>query len=114
MVVRGEQIDDMREAQDATDDRGLMKYFRENHADTTEQYNDPELLGTISRARERARSYGIRGNEGTKKFIIMAVLISPTFDEDPTVNRYLKQPDLTPDFKIVALADQAAHHIPHR
>jgi hypothetical protein len=114
MVVRGKQIDGMKVAIDATYDRKLMNYFRQNHADTTSQYSDPELLGVISTARERALSYGIQGDEGTKKFIIMAVLISPTFDEDPTVNRYLKQPDLDPDFKIVALADQVAHDIRER
>jgi hypothetical protein len=114
MIVRGTQMDDMSAAMDAAYDRKLMIYFRENHASATAQYNDAELLNVISSARARAPSYGIRGGEGTRKFIYLAVLISPTFDDDPNVKRYLKQPDLDPDFKIVSLAHQVGHDIGER
>jgi|SRR5579884_2217090 len=111
MKIRNDQMGSMDAARQAEYDRGLLRYFRSEHAGITGQYSDAELLNMISVARRRAASYGIRSGDGTKKFVIMAVLISPTFDEHPDVKRYLKQPDLDPDYKIIALSEQVARNI---
>ncbi len=111
MMIRGGQMDEMGAAMLAEYDQKLMQYFRSDHAEATAQHSDSYLLNVISSARERARSYGVRSGEGTRKFVVMAVLINPTFDEHPDVKRYLRQPDLDPDYKIITLGDQVARNI---
>jgi hypothetical protein len=111
MIVRREQMDKITSARQAEYDRKLRAYFRTDHPEATAHYTDDQLLSTISAARERAPSWGIETGEGTKKFILMAVLISPTFDEHPDVKRYLKEPNLDPDYKIVALSRQVARDL---
>ncbi len=111
MIVRREQLDEIFSAQQAEFDRKLCNYFRTDHPEATAHYTDDQLLSTISAARERAASWGIETGEGIKKFILMVVLISPTFDEHPVVKRYLKEPDLDPDYKIVALSRQVARNL---
>ena len=111
MLIRSEQTDEMMRRMRDEYHRKLMDYFRLNHGDATAQFSDGELLSIIAAACDRARSYGIDSGEGTQKFVVIEVLINPNFDDDPTVKRYLKQPDLDPDFKIMTLADQVARNI---
>jgi hypothetical protein len=111
MIIRREQMDEITSARQAEYDRKLRRYFRTDHPEATAHYTDEQLLSTISTARERAPSWGIETGEGTKKFILMAVLISPTFDEHPDVRRYLKEPSLDPDYKIVALSRQVGRNL---
>lgn len=111
MIIRRKQMDEIMSAQQAEFDRKLCSYFRADHPEATAHYTDDQLLSIISAARERSASYAIETGEGIKKFILMAVLISPTFDEHPDVKRYLKEPDLDPDYKIVALGRQVARNL---
>jgi hypothetical protein len=111
MVVRSNQVAEMNESMRAEYHRKLMKHFRQKHPEITARFGDSELLAIVSNACDKAQSYGIQTGEGTRKFVAMAVLIRPDFDEEPTVHRYLKQPDLDPDFKIITLADRAGQNI---
>jgi hypothetical protein len=111
MIVRSDQVENISASQGTEYHRKLARQLRANHREATARYTDAEMLKIIESAHERATGYGIRREEGVRKFITMAVLIHPNFDEDPTVKSYLKQPDLDPDFKIVKLADRVGKNI---
>jgi len=111
MLIRSDQVDDMAASQLSAYHRKLARQFRANHREATARYTNDEMLTIIASAHDRATGYGIRREEGVRKFITMAVLIHPNFDDEPTVKSYLKQPDLDPDFKIIRLADRVGKNI---
>ena len=108
MLIRSEQIAQIETSMRSEYWRRVMRGFQKRHPEITERFDEAQLLNIIVRAAETAGRYGISGGEPTMKFIAMAVLIDPNFDEEPAVQRFLSHPDLDPDAKICMLAKLTA------
>jgi hypothetical protein len=59
----------------------------------------------------KSKDYGLVSGDGVRRFIKLAVLISPQFDQQPDVQRFLRMPDLEPDMKIKLLSQLVAQQL---
>ena len=105
MQIRPNQVAEMSQAKREQSFRGLLLDLRESAPSATAQFDDESLLSIIRQACDKAATYGVKSNEATTAFIKMAVFAGINFDDDPTIRRYLRTPDLDPDYKVKLLAE---------
>jgi hypothetical protein len=111
MRIRSEQVRQMQVAREASFCERICGELREETPEQTARFSDEALSGTVSEAIEKAKSYGIASGDGVRRFVKLAVLIDPRFDELPDVQRFLKMPDLDPDLKIKLLSERTAQEL---
>lgn len=108
MQISLAQLDQIHSARRAAYCWKLCEELRTEATEQVAQRDPEELLATVSDAVGRATRYGIVGGDGIRRFVKLAVLVDPRFDELPAVQSFLGLADLDPDLKIKMLSDLAA------
>lgn len=111
MRLSSEQLEQIQSQREAEFTSRLCADLRATAPEQLSSLADAALTKAVSSAVERARSYGIVSGDGIRRFVSLAVLVSPHFDEDPGVRGFLKLADLEPDLKIKLLSDLTAAHL---
>lgn len=109
--IRKKQVEQFAQSRRHKSQRILMAELRESAPTATAQYTDAELLDVMEQASQKAASYGIESSDSTTAFVKLAVFAGLNFDNDPTVQRFLRSPELTPDFKTQLLASLVAEKL---
>jgi hypothetical protein len=65
----------------------------------------------IAEAHQRARRHGLQTAEGFSRFIGLAIIIDPHYDEEPRTAAFLAVPEVDPDIKIKMLCDMVAANL---
>lgn len=105
MKISKAQIQAFQSALDEKYCRELFNWFRGHHPAETARLDDVELLGIIRESVSRARERKVGSAEATLRYVALAVLISPEFDQQPEVIAFLDAPGFDPDLKIHLLSD---------
>lgn len=105
MRIRSNQLVQITHAQREESFRRLAMELRRTSPHATSHLDDDSLLETIRQASEKARAYGIESDAATTLFSKIAVFAGSSFDQDPTIQRFLRAPELDPDYKIALLAE---------
>lgn len=105
LVIRQVQLDQMQAAMDQSYYHHLHVYFRENYSKETQKWDDHILLEIIVKSVKRARQLGVKSAEAMLRYVGLAVLVNPNFDNDPKVSAFFDAPDFDPDYKVHLLSD---------
>lgn len=108
MRIRTNQVEEMGRGKKDESFRRLLAELRQSSPFATSHLDDASLLNIIEQATEKAQAYGVTSNKATTDFVKMAVFAGISFDEDPAIQQYLRNPDLDPDYKVSLLAELAA------
>src|SRR5271157_4581102 len=108
MQIRVEQIESLISAQQEGYERRLLAFFRGAVPKATAEFTEAALLEVIREGLRKARRYGIESGPSVARFIGLMLLLSPHFDEEPAVQRFLALPDLDPNLRIKTLSDLLA------
>jgi hypothetical protein len=111
MQIRSEQIQQMQVLMDTKFCGRICTELRTEIPAQVSRFGDLDLLRVVSDAVEKAKKYQVTGGDAVRRFVKLAVLISPQFDEIPDVQRFLRLPDLDPDAKIKLLCELTAQHL---
>jgi hypothetical protein len=111
MQIREDQILQMARARRDESYRLMLAELRQTAPGATAHFDDAKLLATIRQAAEKAREYGVTSNRATTDFVKIAVFAGISFDQDPTVQRFLKSPELDPNYKVSLLAELVAKRL---
>lgn len=111
MRIRPEQLRQMKSVRDADFCARLCAELRAALPEQTTHLSEPVLSKLVSDALDKAQRYQFASGDAVRRFIKLAVLISPQFDEVPEVQRFLMMPDLDPDVKIKLLSELTAQHL---
>jgi len=111
MKTRKEQVEKMTAAKKQESFRRLAAELRESAPTATSHLDDDGLMEIIKQATDKALAYGVRSSKATTAFVKMAVFAGISFDQDPSVQQFLKSPDLELDYKVTLLAEAAAQKV---
>lgn len=114
MQISSAQIDRIRLARQDEYCAKLCKELRAEVPEWLAERDPEELLIAVRAAVAKATGYGIVGGDGIRRFVKLAVLVDPRFDELPAVQGFLGLADLDPDLKIKLLSDLAAIELRNR
>ena len=105
LKIHQRQMEKLGELADDVFHRRLQAYFRENFPKETAKWDDPSLLTIITNSVGRARELGVESSDALIRYVGLAVLVDPNFDEDAAVRRFLHAPNVDPDYKVHMLSD---------
>jgi len=111
MRIRPEQARKMQAARDEEFCSRLCKELRAAIPEQASRFSDSDLPVLVSQAVNKARKYQICDGESLRRFVKLAVLISPEFDELPDVQRFLRMPDLDFPTKMRLLCELTAQQL---
>lgn len=111
MFIRAEQVRQMQLRRETLFCQQICAELRAQVPERTAPLNDDALLKAVAEAYTKSLGYGIGTGGGVRRFIKLAVLVNPKFDEAPDVQRFLRMPDLDPDTKIKLLAQSVAQRL---
>ena len=111
MRIRSNQIDFLTRVREVSFCKQICVELRDEFPKSTTEMQDENLSQIVAKAIGKARNYEIVSGDGIRRFVKLAVLIDPLFDEVPEVQRLLSMPDLDPDLKIELLSNLTALHL---
>ncbi|HXM45624.1 MAG TPA: hypothetical protein VN924_30585 [Bryobacteraceae bacterium] len=83
----------------------LREHYRKAIPEQAGKYDDTALLSVIAETHQRARRYGLQTADGMCRFIGLAIIIDPRFDDEASTAAFLAAPELDPDVKVGMLCD---------
>jgi hypothetical protein len=104
-------MDAFQQSADADYHRRLRDHYKATIPEHTAKYDDTALLKVIAESHGRARRYGLQTADGLSRFIGLAIVINPHYDEEPRTARFLAAPEVDPDVKIKMLCDMVAANL---
>ena len=111
MIVRADQMREMQVTRETLFFQRICAELRAQVPERTAPLDDDALLKAVAEAYTKSLGYGISTGGGVRRFVKLAVLVNPKFDEAPDVQRFLRMPDLDPDTKIKLLAQSVAQRL---
>jgi hypothetical protein len=86
----------------------VARYIRAEHPDAVRAISDEELLRRVSLGIARAESHGLTWDSSITAFVAMMFEVAPTFDEQPSISRVLKDESIPADRRLEALWERTS------
>jgi len=91
--------------------RQLLSHLRTTLAGHIQSRADAELIEIIKVAVEKAQRFGVTTGHAVMRYVTLAVVINPNFDEMPEVRRLFDLEGFDPDYKVHLLSDLLIAHL---
>jgi hypothetical protein len=121
LTIRPEQLETFLPVAEASFERRVADYIREEHADEAvtlpagegevienkvNGLDDETLLKMVRTGIARARSYGMTWESSITAFVVLMFVVAPNFDGHPLMTHILKDGSIEPDERIDRLCEQ--------
>jgi hypothetical protein len=105
LQIRPEQMAEFDKAVRRNFHQRLLAHYRQHLPEVTASWDDATLAQRIADADRRASLHGIRSERGIARFVGIALVAGPEFDNIPEVRACLDRPGVDPEVKIDLLVD---------
>jgi len=100
------QMETLDRAIDAAYARDVARYIRAEHEALVRSLPEAELLRRVEIGIGRAKRYGMTWDATITAFVAIMFEVAPAFDEQPAIQRVLRDDRLPADVRIDALWDR--------
>ncbi len=111
MIIRDEQIQAIYRARLDISLRSLALHYRATAPYFVSELDDATLFAKLERGIERARIYDIVEGDALLQFLAFWLVVTENFDQEPSINRFLRHPGLDPAVKMSTLSDQMVEQL---
>jgi hypothetical protein len=107
MIIREEQIKALADAFRQETVNRIVEHLDENHHEAIKDVSRPDLFERVEDGIKRAEAFGFQTESCMAWYVAMLFEISPRFDEQETINKFLADSELPEELKIEELLDAA-------
>ena|SRR5215203_6073186 len=100
MIIRKDQIDELRAAQEPEFAHELVRHLRTFHAPAVAERSDTTLYRLVRVKIREAHEYDLERSEDVAAFVALCFQISLNFHRQPAINAILLDPATPPERKI--------------
>lgn len=104
-VLQQAQLDALASSRERQYREDLLRHFRRDGLEPARAPSDEMLRSTIAHALDQARRLGVVSANGLLRYVSLAVLVSPDFDQIDEVRRLLDAPGFDQDYKVQLLSE---------
>jgi pSer/pThr/pTyr-binding forkhead associated (FHA) protein len=84
----------------------MESFIRDNHPEAVEGMKEETVRRRLVFGMRRAKTYGLTQENAVTAFVTLMFVIAPNFDEQPNINKVLRDDKLSPDERVIALTKE--------